>query len=322
LSKAFDNFFNRIELRKKGFKIKAGFPRFKRRVMSMTYPQKGYKIKNNNKLYISKIGTMPIILSRKIQGKIKTLTIKQNKASQWFAVFSCEIDKPKIKHPNQNIIGIDVGLKKFLTDQKGDTIVNPRFYIHAEKKLSMLQRIHSKRVKGSKNREKARIKVARQHLKVVNQRSDFLHKLTTNLTKNFGIICGERLNIKNMLRGYFAKYILDVSWGKFYQMLSYKAVICGGKLRKNKKLWSSCVCSRCGTWVNMPLSKRIFECSNPDCNLVLSRDQNSANNHIEDAEIGMDSAESTPVEMQPLPLCFAKISCVVESGTIFSTRRM
>ena len=108
LSKAFDNFFNRVKLRKKGIKIKSGYPRFKSRIKSITYPQafnskgrrNGFWFINNRRLYASKIGNVPIVLHRIPRGKIKTLTIKQNKAMQWFACFSCELPDTIVKHPS------------------------------------------------------------------------------------------------------------------------------------------------------------------------------------------------------------------------------
>jgi putative transposase len=186
--------------------------------------------------------------------------------------------------------------------------------LNAERKLAKLQRRHSRTIKGSKNREKARIKLARGHLKVFNQRTDFLHKLSYSLWKDNGIICGEKLNIQNMLKSNLAKHILDVSWGKFYQMLSYKAVTSGGELRQNPKTrGSSHRCSSCGFYVReMPLSQRIFQC--PKCGYTIHRDINSSKNHIKDTD-GL-SEITTPVETRPLPLRFAKASRINESGTI------
>jgi len=315
LSKSFDSFFNRIKLRKKGIKIKAGYPRFKSRIQSITYPQNGFKFKSNIRLYASKIGNIPIILHRVFRGKIKTMTIKVNKAGQWFVVFSCEIKAKKVVHKSKEKVGIDVGIENFLTDDNGKSISNPRFYVHAEKKLARLQRVHSRRKKRSRNREKARIKVARQHLKVVNQRWDFLHKLSNHMTLRYGIIAGEYLNIKNMVRNHcLAKHISDVAWGRFYQMLTYKAVTSGCRLIKNPKTrGSSKRCSNCGTKVDMPLSERKFRC--PSCSVVLHRDHNAALNHIKDT-VGLTEI-STPVETPPLLSRFRKASGVVEAGTIF-----
>jgi putative transposase len=312
LSKAFSNFFNRVKMKKKGINVKVGFPRFKRRIASITYPQSGFKFLNNKRLEVSKIGSIPIVLHRIPRGKIKTLTIKQNSAGQWYAVLSCEVDFPVVEHPSDKVVGIDVGLENFLTDNKGISVANPRFYLNAERKLARLQRIHSKRVKGSKNREKARLKVAKRYLKVFNQRTDFLHKASTFLFKKYKVVCGERLNINNMIKGNLAKHILDASWGRFYNMLSYKAVTCGGELLKNPKTrGSSKRCSKCGTEVIMPLDKRKFLC--PNCGLFVHRDKNSALNHVKDT-VGLTGI--TPVEIPPLPPILVGVSGIVESGTI------
>ena len=137
------------------------------------------------------------------------------------------------------------------------------------------------------------------------------------MTAKYGIIAGEKLNIKNMVRNHnLAKHIHDVAWGKFYQMLTYKAVISGCQLRKNPKTkGSSHRCHNCGTWVDMPLSKRSFKC--PKCFVVCHRDKNAALNHIKDtaghAEI------STPVEIPPLCSLSENVSGIVEAGTIHGT---
>lgn len=318
LSKSFDNFFNRIKLRKKGVKVKAGYPRFKSKIQSITYPQSGFKFKSETRLYASKIGNIPIVLHRVPRGKVKTMTIKQNRAGQWFACFSCEMPETKIVNPSKDVIGIDVGIENFLTDHKGDTIPNSRFYVRSEKKLARLQRIHSKRKKGSKRKEKARFKVAWQHLKVVNQRADFLHKLSHSMTLRYGIIAGEELNIKNMVKNHnLAKHILDVAWGNFYQMLTYKALRSGCQLRKNPKTkGSSHRCSKCGFYVkDMHLSKRIFKC--PQCLNVCHRDVNASINHINDT--AGQAGISTPVETPPLRSLSGKASGIDESGTIYDT---
>ena len=151
LSKAFDNFFRRLEERKKGKKIKAGFPRFKSRIQSITYPQSGFKFVNQRRLYCSKIGNIPIVLHRVPKGKIKTLTVKVNRAGQWFAVFSSEVESPPaIEHPYKDrSVGVDVGLTNFATLTNGTSIPNPRNLVKGEKRLKRLQRQLSRKKKGS-----------------------------------------------------------------------------------------------------------------------------------------------------------------------------
>ena len=306
--KAFKNFFRRIKDPKCKRK---GFPRFKSRVNSITFPQSGFKILSDKRIRLSKIGSVPIILHRVPKGKIKTLTIKVNKANQWFAVFSYELPDVKVVHQSKDEVGIDVGLENFATLSNGEMISNPRFLIKSEKKLKLLQRRLSRKKKGSANRRKARFRVARQHINVSNQRTDFLHKLSRSLTIKYSVIAVEDLNIKCMVKNhYLAKSITDASWGAFIQMLSYKAITSGGQLLKNPKTrGSSHRCSNCGEVVDMPLSKRKFSC--PECFVVLHRDHNSALNHIKDT-VGLTEI-STPVDDCVRPSLKAVI---VEAGTI------
>lgn len=280
VNKALQNFFRRIKERKKGKKIKTGYPRFKSRIKSITYPQSGFKI-INKKLYLSKIGNIPIISHRNIKGKIKTLTMKINRAEQWFACFSCEMED-KIKINNNKTIGIDVGLENFATLSSGETINNPRYLIQSENKLKKIQRRLSRKKIKSKNRIKSKFKVAKQHIQIANQRNDFLHKLSRNLIMNYGVIAVEDLNIKGMVYNkYLAKHIHDASWSKFIQMLSYKAVMSGGQLIKSLRTrGSSKRCSSCGSEMKMELGKRMFECGN--CGLKIHRDYNAAINHLND----------------------------------------
>ncbi len=311
--KAFRNFFRRVK--DKSCK-KKGFPRFKSRVNSVTFPQSGFKILSDKRIRISKIGNIPLVLHRVPKGKIKTLTIKVNKASQWFAIFSCEVEETKIKHSSKEKIGIDVGLENFATLSNGETISNPRFLIQSEKRLAMLQRRLSRKKKGSKNRRKARFKVAKQHIKIVNQRTDFLHKLSRSLAFKYSTIAVEDLNIKSMLKNHWlAKSISDASWNQFIQMLSYKEVKFGGQVLKNPRTrGSSHRCSNCGKYVDMPLSKRKFSC--PKCFVVLHRDLNASINHLNDT-VGTDCSKPNACGDSASTTEQSVASGIVESGTIF-----
>ena len=133
VSKALENFFRRVK--EKNGKVR--YHRFKSKIKSITYPQSGFKV--NKKLYISKIGNIPINLHREIKGKVKTLTIKSNSLDQWFAYFSVEIEN-KIEKRNDKAIGIDVGLENFATLSNGEKIENPRYLVKSENKLIKLQR--------------------------------------------------------------------------------------------------------------------------------------------------------------------------------------
>ena len=313
LHKSFDNFFRRVKEKKSGKKIKAGYPRFKSSIHSITYPQSGFKFVSDKRMYCSKIGNIPFILHRIPKGKIKTMTIKVNKADQWFAVFSSEVETQEIKHSSKEKVGIDVGLENFATLSNGKTISNPRFLIKSEKRLKLLQRRLSRKKKGSKNRVKARFRVAKQHIKVSNQRADFLHKLSRSLAFKYSVIAVEELNINEMMKNHiFAKSISDVAWGSFINMLSYKEFKFGGQLLKNPKTrGSSKRCSNCGEIVDMPLSKRKFSC--PNCGNVIHRDHNSALNHIKDT-VGLTEI-STPVDDCVRPSLSKATVC--ETGTTF-----
>ena len=303
--KAFSNFFRRVK--DKSYK-KKGFPRFKSRVNSITYPQSGFKILYDKRIEISKVGSIPTVLHRMPQGKIKTLTIKQNRAGQWHAIFACEMPDIQIKHPSVSKVGIDVGLESFATLSNGEFVANPRHIVKAEKRLKMLQRRLSRKVKGSTNKRKAIYKLAKQHLKISNQRNDFLHKLSHRLTKSHAFIAIEDLNIKNMIRNHsLAKHINDASWNAFAQMLSYKAVTCGGQLVKVDPRNTSRTCSRCGATQDVTLNQREFICLN--CGFVAHRDLNAANNIL---KVGTDCAELNACEHNVRPTLLAVVD---EAGT-------
>jgi putative transposase len=235
LSKAYANFFRRLKEKKAGKKIKVGFPRFKKRFKSITYPQFGFSFKSDKRLHVSKIGNIPIVLHRVPKGKIKTMTIKRNRAGQWFAVFCCEIESVKKEHPRPDKkIGIDVGIENFATLSDGNVIENPRFLVKSERRLKRLQRELSRKKKGSANRRKAIQKVAKLHTKIANQRRDFLHKQSRILADTYSFIAVEDLYINGMLHNHhLAKHIADASWGMFLDMTAYKAESAGGVFVKN-----------------------------------------------------------------------------------------
>lgn len=292
--KAFENFFRRVK--DKSCK-KKGFPRFKSRVNSITFPQSGFKLLSDKKINISKIGNLPIIIHRVPKGKIKTFTIKQNNIGQYFAVFACEVEAIKITRTDKNKIGIDVGLENLATFSDGTIINNPRFLIKSEKRLKLLQRRLSRKKKGSNNRRKARFRLAKLHLKIFNQRQDFLHKLSRNIVKRYSTIKVEKLNILNMVKNHhLARSINDASWNSFIQKLEYKAVTCGSKLVKMNPRNTTKACSKCGTLVKMPLSKREFLC--PQCGFSCHRDLNASFN-ILNGMVGLTKTLK-PVETAPI----------------------
>jgi len=274
INDAFNHFFRRVK-EKKG---KVGFPRFKNinRYKSITFPQSGFKFVSDKRLFVSKIGNIPIILDRVPKGKLKTFTIKKT-ALGWFAIFSCsDVPIKKIDVPD-NSVGIDVGIESFAVLSNGEVIENPKFLVNSEKKLAKFQRRLSRKKKGSANRIKAKFKVARLHQRIFNQRNDFLHKTSFNLIKQFKIISVEKLTIKNMIKNHLlAKSINDASWGCFVQMLSYKVERTSGQLIKVNPKNTSRTCSKCGNIQDMPLANREFYCLK--CGFVCHRDLNASIN--------------------------------------------
>jgi len=304
---SFQNFFRRC---KDPSSKKKGFPRFKSRINSITYSQSGFKFSSDKRLYASKIGNIPIILHRVPKGNVKTLTIKRNRAGQWFAIFACEVDIKPVNNTSKKEIGIDVGIESFAATSDGVFFDNPRYLIKAEKRLKLLSRRLSRKKKGSNNRRKARFLLAKQHLKISNRRLDFLHKLSHELTKNNKILAVEDLNIKGMLHNHhLAKHISDASWNAFVNMLEYKAVTSGSTLVKVNPRNTSKTCSNCGAVADMPLKQREYQCR--VCGFVCHRDINASINIL---KIGQDLPESNACGHAVRPSSLKAV--VVEAGTI------
>jgi putative transposase len=181
--------------------------------------------------------------------------------------------------PCEQSVGADLGLKDFVILSTGETVGNPKFFTKDEKKLAKAQRRHAKKRKGSKNREKARKKVARIHARIADRRRDFLHKLSTRLIRENQTICVETLAVKNMVKNHtLAKAISDVGWSEFLSQLEYKAAWYGRTLVKIDKWYpSSKRCFNCGHILDsLSLDIRQWIC--PECGVVHDRDVNAARN--------------------------------------------
>lgn len=282
------------QLKKNGKKV--GRLRFKGKgwFKTFTYPQFGFKIvetgKRLNFLYLSKIGDIPIRIHRKIEGKIKTLTIKRYASGKWFASVSFEkCDKVETQAVERKV-GIDVGVRRFLTDTDGRQIENPKFYEKSLRRIKIEHKKLSRKKKGSKNREKQKMRLARAYEKIVNQRNDFLHKLSRFYVDAYNLIVAENLNISGMTRNHgLAGKILDASWGKFLHFLEYKA-------------------ERAGVWVvkvNPRGTSKIYKYGE------LDRDYNASLNILERGLSGTGQPFE-PVEIEPLRV---PASSIVEAGS-------
>lgn len=270
----------------KFFKEHSGYPKFKSKYdrQSFSCPQNCRVDWDNSTLSIPKLKDIPIILSRKFEGKIKTVTISKTKTDKYFVSILVETpgEIPEVSEPSiDSAIGIDVGIKDFATLSDGTKIANPRFYKTTLKRLKRKQRAVSRKKKGSSNRSKARKQLALLHERVSNQRSDFLHKITHGLCykSHEQTICVEDLSIKNMLKNHcLAQSISDVGWGEFFRQLKYKCSWRGKNLIAIDRFApSSKTCSVCG-WVkqNLTLADRTWLC--PCCNSEHDRDINAAVN--------------------------------------------
>ncbi|MBS7648021.1 transposase, partial [Candidatus Bathyarchaeota archaeon] len=180
---------------------KVGRLRFKGKgwYKTINYNQSGFKLIKTSKrldlLRLSKIGNIPIRIHRPIEGKMKQVIVKRYNSGKWFAFVCVEKEVETLQNEPKKAIGIDVGIKHFLTDSDGRQIENPMFYEKTLKIIMVLQHWLSMRKKGSKNREKQRVKLAKVYERLVNQRDDFLHKLSSFYARNYGVICVEDLGI-------------------------------------------------------------------------------------------------------------------------------
>ncbi|PTD94450.1 transposase [archaeon SCG-AAA382B04] len=203
------------EKKKNGYKV--GRLRFKGKgwFKTFTYNQSGFKVvKTKNRLdtlTLSKIGEVPIRIHREVKGEIKQVTIKRAQSGKWFACI--QTDHEENRESGEGVVGIDLNTENYLTDSDGNVVENPRFLEEKEEKLKKEHRKLSRKEKGSKNREKQRIKLGKAYEKLVNCRRDFIHKLTTAYVENYDTIILEDLNIDEMCENSrYAKSNLDASW--------------------------------------------------------------------------------------------------------------
>jgi putative transposase len=268
-------------------------PKFKGRgdYNSITYPQSGFSLKDGL-LKLSKIGSVKIIQHRPIEGEIKTLTIKQEPSGKWYAIFACNVED-KLIEGRLPAVGIDFGLDALVAFDDGMKIEAPQFYRKSYQKLRRIQRIHSKRKKGSKNREKGRMLLTRAYEKGTNQRKDLAFKIARSIVNKYEKIYIEDLKIKNMVKNkHLSKSIYDAGWGILRANLTYMAERSLGVTVAVDPKNTSQECSGCGEIVPKDLSVRIHNC--PHCGLILNRDVNAARNILRKG-ILLEQQESTLV---------------------------
>jgi putative transposase len=286
LDNSYQNFFREL---KKG-NSNQGFPKFKsKKISRLSYRtnctnngsgNNNIEIKHN-KIKLPKLKWIRFRDGRDLSNisKICNVTISKTKTNKYYASV-CVEEVVQEKETTGAMIGIDLGLKEYLITSDNEVIANPRWLRQSEEKLNKLQRNHSRKKKDSKNREKARLKLAKQHEKVSNQRKYFQQVLSTRLTNENQVICLETLKSSNMVKNHkLAKSVSDASWYEFTRQLGYKGTWYGRSVIKIDQFYpSSQLCSNCGekNSKTKDLGYREYKCNN--CGLVIDRDYNASIN--------------------------------------------
>src|SRR6266516_242759 len=272
LDQAFRNFFEG----------RADYPTFKkkRNQQAATYASNAFTW-DGHALTLAKMNApLDITWHRPLPDGCKpsSVTITKDEAERYFVSFLVEEDIKPLAVTSK-VVGLDLGLKSMVITSDGHTYGNPKFFVKDEKKLAKAQRRHAKKKKGSKNRAKARLNVARVHKKIADRRRDYQHQLSARIIRENQVVCVESLQVKNMVKNHcLAKAISDVGWGEFVRQLEYKAEWYGRTLVRIDKWYpSSKRCFDCGHILDsLTLDVREWTC--PECGVVHDRDINAAKN--------------------------------------------
>jgi len=279
------------------FKKLVKYPKFKRRgkYNSFTYPQYGGFRFKHGRLFLSHIGAIKIKMHRIPVGTLKRCTIIRD-LDQWYCCITADDGIHTVERKQiQNIVGVDVGLLNWMTLSDGNKIPNTMDFEAQVRRIKELQLSLARKEKGSHNRDKARMTLAKAWRRVRRCRDDFLHKKSKEIADNYDTVVFEKLNIGNMVKNHsLAAAIMDATWGKLRLYAAYKVERRGGRTIVVNPNGTSQKCSKCGVVAKekLDLSVREFECH--ACGLVVDRDLNAALNIL---KLGL---EQTHAEEQPL----------------------
>jgi putative transposase len=272
-------------------------PRWKRKgrdALSFCEPHPKVWRLDGDAIRFPKIGLLRTVQHRPLEGKPKTCTLKRD-GDQWFASIVCELDVPEPAPRDGPILAIDRGLANFGATSDGNMIANPRYLEASLASLARAQRNVSRKKKGSKNRKKAKARVASIHRKVRRQRDHFLHVQSARLAKSHGVVVLEKLNVAGMIRSNLGRSIADAGWSCFAEMLRYKLAWSGGSLVEVPAAYSSQTCSACGCVdTQSRRSQAIFHCTS--CGYEDHADLNAAKILLSRANRSGKPAEGTVLE--------------------------
>jgi putative transposase len=230
------------------FKRLGRSPNWKRKnqdVLGLCEPHPGVFRLEPGAVVFPKLGLVRVVLHRPVEGTPKTCTIRRD-GDQWFSSILCEIERPEPIKRTEPVVALDRGITHLFATSDGRLAENPRYLQKALKRLAHAQRVVSRRKKGSKNRQKAKARVARLHRKITRQRKHVLHVESARLAKNHGTVVIEKLNVAGMIQGHCARSIADAGWSEFSSMLRYKLAWSGATLIEVPAAYSSQTCNECG----------------------------------------------------------------------------